>query len=331
MPSEPDSGDDLVFLSPEGELAPDQPDTGASPKLRRSTRKRKSTAGDTGMPRGSESKKKRNSTGNKKSPKTQESAMPKLPRTAANDGPPPTPSQPQSQAQPQPSQTQTLEALLAGMEGRLGSKIDTTNTKVDRALTLVAETNSAIEDLELKVAASEEAIDKKLDEVEARIQSKVKTMVLDQLREAGFEPDLSAGALTMIRNSRMTNQSMYAAAKPTITAPSGQMSQEEKRKMNFWDCRKSLRLWPVKDGSRQSLVDYLTNRLNMDDSTIDNLGELRIRKVFERRPRYADEVIVTFEDKGRRDAVKSHTYKLAEHRDKAGMRLHVPDHVQKTT
>ena len=69
--------------------------------------------------------------------------MPKVPRTPSNEGQVPTASQ--------TPQAQSSELLLVGMEGRLGSKIDATNQKVERALTLVA-----LEDLKIKVAATEE-------------------------------------------------------------------------------------------------------------------------------------------------------------------------------
>lgn len=49
----------------------------------------------------------------------------------------------------------------------------------------------------------------------------------------------------------------------------------------------------------------------------------------ERKPKYADEVIVTFEEKSVQDAVKAQAHRLAEHRDETGMRLHIPDHLQK--
>ena len=84
------------------------------------------------------------------------------------------------------NQASTLEALLVGMEGRLGSKIDSTNSKVEQALSLVVETNTALEELELKVMATEAALEMRLVEVEARLQEKmtsqVKNMVLDKGR-----------------------------------------------------------------------------------------------------------------------------------------------------
>ena len=47
------------------------------------------------------------------------------------------------------------------------------------------------------------------------------------------------------------------------------------------------------------------------------------------RNKNADEYIATFESKQVRDAVKAAASNLANHRDTAGMRLHVPDHLQR--
>ena len=84
MRNDSESGDELVFLSPpEGVEPPDKQDTGASPRLRRSSRKRKSTT-DPGMTRDSSSKKQRNLTGGKKA-----AEMPKTARTRPRRDRPP--------------------------------------------------------------------------------------------------------------------------------------------------------------------------------------------------------------------------------------------------
>ena len=64
--------------------------------------------------------------------------------------------------------------------------------------------------------------------------------------------------------------------------------------------------------------------------SVEDIGEVRIKKFMERKPKYKDEVIVTFAEKATRDAVKAQAYLLAEHREEAGMRLHIPDHLQKS-
>ena len=68
----------------------------------------------------------------------------------------------------------------------------------------------------------------------------------------------------------------------------------------------------------------------MDSGFVGDMGSVKIRRVVERKPKYANEVIVTFEEKSVRDAVKAQAHRLAEHREEAGMRLHIPDHLQKS-
>ena len=230
------------------------------------------------------------------------------------------------------------------MESRLASKIDSTNSKVEKALDLVAEANTALDDLEMRMIATENNIEKKLADVESRLEEKmntqVKTMVMNQLREAGFDPDLTAGALSTITQTRTGIDGSYASAVNKSQAPAGSglqvtvikekntKTQQERQEDRFWECRRSLRLWPVV--GREGLDDYLKSNLNMDHDSIKDLGEVRVRKVLERKPRYKDEAIVTFEDKRIRDMVKAQAYKLANKGDDAGMRLHLPDHLQKS-
>ena len=79
-----------------------------------------------------------------------------------------------------------------------------------------------------------------------------------------------------------------------------------------------------------SLRTYLADKLNMDESFLEDMGEVTVKKVYERRPKYSDEVVVTFETKSIRDAVKAQAHNLASYREEAGMRLHIPYHLQKT-
>ena len=238
--------EELVFLSPEWEQDPDKPDQGASPKLRRSSRKRKSVASEESMSKGNSAKKKKNSPSKNPSPDKEMAG-------GKQDAPASTPTQqtrtPSSESVKQgmtgitkqaASGITAIEKLLRGMENRLSTKIDATNAKVDKALALVADTNIALEDLELKVAVTEEALNKELGEAEKRIHehvdNKVKTMVLDQLRSAGFDPDLTAGALTTIQNSYATAVSLPPASMDTSAASgrkSASPSKEDRRSAKF--------------------------------------------------------------------------------------------------
>ena len=120
-----------------------------------------------------------------------------------------------------------------------------------------------------------------------------------------------------------------AAAAGSIRVTNVKKGQQERQEERFWECRRSLRLWPVPGATREKLEDYLEKRLGLDKDMLQDAGEVRIRRVIEKKPKYKDEVVVTFEDKAVRDTIKSQAYKLADHREEAGMRLHVPDHLQK--
>ena len=224
-----------------------------------------------------------------------------------------------------------------GMEGRLGSKIDTTNQKVDKALSLVAETNTALEDLEIRMEATEAAIDAKLENAEDRlrveVQQQVKGMVVDQLKAAGFDPDLTAAGLSTIRSESLSHPSYAEATMAPVlqVGPSLPRTKEERQEENFWTCRRSLRLWPVEDTSREALDTFLVDILRLERAFVkDDLGKITIKRQIQRKGGNKKEVCVTFESKEARDAVQGRAPSLANHRGDAGMLLHIPDHLQKT-
>ena len=190
---------ELVFLSPDEEVRPtknNQTDQGGSPVLRRSNRKRKSTTqyNESEMTKNSGSKKKKSSSSPDHNPGT---SMPRIPRTPqqGQDKMP----EPSADAQKQPFMD--FERYLAGMEARLVSKIEDNNKAVSEAVALAKETKASLGLLEEEVRSKDEAIKTALENCEARMmktfQTTVKDMVQDQLREAGFDPDLTAGALSV--------------------------------------------------------------------------------------------------------------------------------------
>ena len=331
--------EDAAFLSPEEEFRQQEEsqDHGASPKLRRSARKRKSVTSASDMARGSEKKKKASPTANRVEDPGK--SMPRIPRTPVNEGPT-LPSPPRQSGR---TGVSTLEELLKGMEERLASKIDATNLKVDatnhkvdKALALAAETNTALEDLEIRVAATEEGLEARIQEAEARLQihfqDQVKSLVLDQLRTAGFDPDLTAGDMSTIRSSTMQTYAGAAASgvnEATKTADTPKKNRQERQEDKYWDCRKSLRPWQVEQPTASGVGEFFKSKLAMDDESVKDMGRLAVRRVRERKPRYEKEVIVTFDTVSSRDYVKSLAPNLANFQEEAGMRLQIPDHLQK--
>ena len=322
--------DEAVFLSPEWD--PTGEDQGASPKLRRSARKRKSTAGGDDSMVNSASKKKKKVTPEK---------MPKVTR-----------SPPRAAAQTsQEQQGQSFEALLLAMEGRLTAKMEKANEAAREAAQQARLNCEGLEQLESRVDANEECLMTALRETEARIMArvdkqveeavsgKVKEMVDAQLLAAGFDQNLTAADMSVRSSIRQAPDTDFSQsyARAAAAKPSEQQQQqllpltkEDRREVKFNLARKSLRLWPIEEDNRQALDTFLLEKLRLErDFVKEEMGEVIMRRVREPRNKNKNEYVVTFETKQLRDAVKSAAPNLANFRENAGMRLHIPDHLQK--
>ena len=96
---------------------------------------------------------------------------------------------------------------------------------------------------------------------------------------------------------------------------------QERREARFWECRHSLRLWPIPNGTKESLANFLTGRLGFDCSFVDDIGHVSVRLHRDPRSKLTDEAIVEFETK---EVCEAQAPNLTKHRDAAGMRLHIP-------
>ena len=328
MPASEEEGEDLVFLSPDESPVKDQ---GASPTLRRSNRKRKSVTTTQDMSKSSSSKKK------KCSPNKVPDTMPKTTRTpvrgsdaAEQNGP--------KEAETADKPPNDFASLLMAMEARLSSKLDANKRAVNEAVKMSKLNSDALDALEEKVDATDEILKETLARVEAqeervlaRVEEQVKNMVRDQLKEAGFDTQLSAGDLsTVVGGSRPRNgPTSYAEAAAVSSSFSGPgLCKERRQETKFWECRRSLRLWPIPEPTQQGLKTFLQDKLNLEEDFIEeDLGQVTIKRNIERRPKNKDEVCVTFESKEIRDRIKAQGPQLAG--CDAGMRLQIPDNLQK--
>ena len=326
---------ELVFLSPEEDppARPESKDQGASPVLRRSNRKRKSVTCGSDMSKSSGSKKKKTT-----SPDPTKS-MPKLPRTPQGGQ-----EDKDEGGGKRDSGAAAFEAMLLAMEKRLGAKMERATEAAQEAVNLSKQTKDNLERLEAKVDKNEENIRSALLDTEGRlmerVDSRVKEMVETQLRASGFDPELTAADMPMRESAvqlQMTSASQRSYAKAVSsgvstterTSVTGQ-SREDRQETNFWVARRSLRLWPIPGGEREQLEEYLRTKLRMDESFLtDELGDTAITRTKEPKNKNKDEYIVTFESKHIRDAVKAAATNLVNFRETAGMRLHIPDHLQR--
>ena len=330
MPASEEEGDEVVFLSPD-ESPPKKEsneDQGASPQLRRSNRKRKSVSVVQDMSKGSSSKKKKGSP-NKNSPasKQDSSAMPKTTRTppkAADEG------------SAGPSGMAAMSAMLVAMEERLSNKLDANKKAVNEAVKLSQLNSDALDALEEKVDATDEILMETLARVEAqeervlaRVEEQVREMVREQLKAAGFDTQLTAADLSTVHNQTPGSYAEAASKRPNKSQRANP-DKDQRKEDKFWQCRRSLRLWPVPQANDEGLKSFLKDKLAMDESFIEeDMGEVVIRRNVERRPKNKDEICVEFENKQIRDRIKAQGPNLANYGDEAGMRLQIPDSLQK--
>ena len=333
-----DSENEVVFLTPDEDEAPvkkgTEVDQGASPVLRRSTRKRKSVTVVQDMSKGSGSKKKKCSSPKAASPGKD---MPKLPRTPQAGAEAAHPEHERGQDKPT-----DVAALLLAMEARITSKLDATKKAVNEAVSLSKLNSDALDALEEKVDANDEVLRETLARVEKqeervlqKVETQVREMVRDQLKAAGFDSQLSAGDLSTVVDSGSSSSSSYANVL-AASRSSGRSdlearpTKEDRREAKFWECRRSLRLWPVTDPTVKGLKTFLKEKLSMEDSFVEeDLGGVTVKKCLDKRSKEKKEVLVVFEEKQVRDAVKAQGPSLSGFKDEAGMRLQVPDHLQK--
>ena len=289
-----------------------QQDIGASPVLgpiTRSGRKRKTVA-----PQQKSSGKK-----NKTMSKTIRSPAKKhdLPGATSSKAVQPSPVQPRPGAQQpsNPSQPPDLAALLAdgltsirtamgGMETRLGNKIDTLEETVKN-------NSNSIEILTSTVHNNTEGLANLEDRVtqgELALEDKVADIVRQQL----------AGGSLMASDS-VSSLSASSSAPPT---PASRLSQSQT--MRYWQCRRSLRLWPIVGSDLVAAVKkFLIDTLEMEHDFVEqDIGPLKVEKIVDPRSKISHEVIVEFCSVPLRDSIKASGFKLAGKR--AGIRIEVP-------
>ena len=98
----------------------------------------------------------------------------------------------------------------------------------------------------------------------------------------------------------------------------------------YWQCRRSLRIWPVPEGDvKRGLRTYLKDRLRLSTSFLADMGEISVKRIAAGpRSKIVGEVVAIFSSVDVRDAVKGAARELAAYPD-AGMRLETATTVRK--
>ena len=309
------SGDN-IFQTPSAALSPPadpvcgeletprpEPDVGASPELSgpvtRSGRKRKNLA-----PVKSTGKKK-NKMMPARSPPTARDA-PTGPEMAQSTTRPP-------RTDPPPQTEQDLASLLANGLANIRSSMGGMEDKLGRMEDRLVE----------KIDSLESSVKKNKDTI-MRLTDTVNKNTVDLAR---LETEMRANDQSLDR--RVAELVRSHTAPPTELEMSCRSRSFENlvnpRATMYWQCRRSLRLWPISGQDlKEEVKIFLRRYLELDLGTMgEEAGVVRVRRVCEPRSKIKDEVIAEFTSPALRDTIKGCGYKLEG--KEAGIRMEVPN------
>ena len=138
---------------------------------------------------------------------------------------------------------------------------------------------------------------------------------------------MEVGSITM-DESLTTGSRSYAAA---VAGGRQEASREDRREVEYWRSRRSLRLRPVADGDEVEVaIKYMSEMLRLDGAFLKMIrGRFTAKRVpFGPKARYKHEILVSFESVEARDVVRSAATNLAGKGPEFGVRLEVPNHLK---
>ena len=304
--------EDDVFLDAEEEITP-----------RRTSRKRRSTAGNSQPPSGTKKARQVKKMPTQRSPNKPEAGGDHRPA-----GQPPAP----REAGDAEAFWGKMTGMLGGLETRL--KQETTDVKHQLA--------QAIGDLGQRLEKAERRLDGFTDEVHKIVDMRLlKLGQFPNLEESGARgaavaeavsdhPAQSSGELSgdcPLTYAAMLNKGSLGGAKVTRTR-----MRSGRREENYWRCRKSLRLRPIiNDGGTdlEAVEAFLEEHLKLDRNFMRDAGPMTIRRVPSGPgSKIKNEMIVAFDSVDTRDVVKRAARNLAGKGQEYGVRLELPDHLK---
>ena len=289
----------VLFTQGTDERPPvEEQEASASPNLRRSTRnlrKRKASADQAPYRRPRSIKKMTPPVAGAGSHSGPVARTPVLPsRSVVDDerAPPIVPEEPVFNYPPSQREEVDLASMIRGMETRLGSKMDR---------------------VEGKVISLERRMDKGDDEFE----SKVRKIIADT--QAGKPASTPATGVDPMIAATFSHD-------PAASAPTS--SRSDRQELQFYEHRRSLRMWPVPGKDLKAGVKtFLTKDLGLDNDFFEGIGDYRARRYRDPRSKAQHEVVVTYENREVADAIRAKASNLAGRGNAAGIRLHVPGHL----
>ena len=212
-----------------------------------------------------------------------------------------------------------MGGMLGGMETRLNKASSELRSSVDQAMV-------SISDLSARVSSNEKRMDGVLSEMEAMVERKVEEGLKNHGLPVGRSQDMEVASNSM--EETITTGRSYAAA---VVGGRQEGSREDRREVDYWRSRRSLRMRPVDCGDEVEMVTkYMREMLRLEDSFLDMIrGRFTAKRVpFGPKAKYKNEILVSYESVEARDVVRSAATNLAGKGPDYGIRLEVPNHLR---
>ena len=203
------------------------------------------------------------------------------------------------------------------MESRLTAGMDNIGNSVETNMNAIRTLREEISNKEEKAKEErdkdrgrldclEARLDRQLEDIQAELRSTISGTVREELSHAGYQATLSSSA--------------WGGGSNAATSGANET--------RFWECRRSLRLWPIPGPNRrESLKDFLITKMKMDEAEVADLGDIKVQEARSGKNKNTDEVVAVFPSKEGRDLVKRAASQLAPYGNQAGVRIHVPGHL----
>ena len=178
----------------------------------------------------------------------------------------------------------------------------------------MGEANVKIDELSVRVSHNEQKLERFMAEVGKRLGDGD----IGQLPHSEAAIGQSSGSFSYA--------AVAAGASRPVRSPRPTLSKED----HYWNCRRSLRLMPIRAGDdREEVEHFISQYLEQDSLFIRSLGDFTVQRIpFGPKSRNKNEAVVRFSSVDIRDAVKAAARNLAGRGPEYGVRLELPNHLK---
>ena len=237
-----------------------------------------------------------------------------------------------------------MNSMLGGTEARMTTMISGTEARLKAESAGVRQAleeklggvTAAVEGLKSRMASQEDRLSSlegnMYDLIDQRIDAKLTGCNATTAPGGGYESEDSVEEIVEKAWGSPKGPSYASVVQARAGPQIAKIDPARRREEAYWMCRRSLRIRPVNDGNNlKALESYLRDHLKMSRSAVAALGLERVtteRVPYGPKSKNQKEMIVRFSTTEARDVVKSSARNLAGLGSDYGVRLEVPGHLK---